>query len=125
MSRSLGFSLIELVIAIAILSVGLVGAMRVFPVGLRASHRSELGSRAAITAQRVVESMKLRPWEDLADGETDTEEDGFAVTIRVSPAQVGTVDASRLKRVEVQVRSTQTDRPRTVMVVTYLRRPAA
>ena len=54
-----GFSLIELVIAMGILSVGLVGAMRVFPIGLRASQRSELSSRAAIAAQRTLESVKL------------------------------------------------------------------
>ncbi|MBI3331269.1 MAG: type II secretion system protein, partial [Candidatus Omnitrophica bacterium] len=66
-SRS-AFSLVELLISMAILSVGLVGAMRVFPMGLRASVRAELHSRAALAAQRTIESLKLEPWEALEDG---------------------------------------------------------
>ena len=49
------FSLVELVIAMAILGVGIVGAMRVFPIGLRASRRAEVRSRAVIVAQRTLE----------------------------------------------------------------------
>ena len=78
----------EVVISLAILSVGLVGAMRVFPVGLRASHRSELSSRAGIVAQRTVESLKLVPWEELREGDTTTQEDDFEVTTRITQPAV-------------------------------------
>ena len=116
------FSLIELVIAMAILSVGLVGAMRVFPIGLRASQRAEMSSRAAIAAQRTLESLKLKPWDELTDQET-TEQDGFHVTTRTIPTTIEhLVDGSRLKAVEVTVRSTQSGRPRELTFVTYVRR---
>jgi prepilin-type N-terminal cleavage/methylation domain-containing protein len=116
------FSLIELVISMAILSVGLVGAMRVFPVGLRASQRAELNSRAAIVAQRTIESLKLKPWEELAE-ETAVEEDGFDVTTRISRPNVEhLVDPTRLKAIEVTVRSMQNGRPRELTFVTYVRR---
>jgi len=117
------FSLVELMISMAILSVGLVGAMRVFPMGLRASLRTEQQSRAALVAQRTIESLKLEPWEALEDGETTAEEDGFDVATRISqPDPEALVDASRLKALEVRVRFVQDGRPRELTFLTYVRR---
>ena len=117
------FSLVELIISMAILSIGIVGAMRVFPVGLRASQRSEFNSRATIVAQRTIESLKLRPWDELAEGETTVEEDGFDVTTRISQPQVEhLVDPSRLKMVEVVAHWVQDGRSRELTFLTYVRR---
>ena len=114
------FSLIELLISMAILSVGLVGAMRVFPVGLRASQRSEMNSRATITAQQTLESMKLEPCEQLAGKETTVEE--FTVTTDVhAPPLEHLADPNRLKAVDVRVGWTQDGRPRELVFVTYVR----
>ena len=117
------FSLVELVISMAILAVGIVGAMRVFPVGLRASQRAELNSRAALEAQRTIESLKLKSWEELAEGETTATEDGFEVVRRISrPKLEHLVDSARLKAIEVHVRSMQNGRPRELTFITYVRR---
>ena len=119
------FSLVELVIAMAILGVGLVGSMRVFPVGLRASQRAEMNSRAAIAAQRVIESLKLKPWEALPEGAPGAETvDGFEVTTEVDQPEltVPLIDATRLKLVEVRVRWVQDAKPHELTFVTYIRR---
>ena len=117
------FSLVEIVIALAILSVGLVGAMRVFPLGLRASQRAEQNSRAVIAAQRAIESLKLKSWDELAEGETTLQEDGFDVTTRITPLSLDAiVDPARLKTIEVTVRSGSAGRPRELTVITYVRR---
>ena len=114
--------MVELVISMAILSVGMVGAMRVFPVGLRASQRAELNSRAALVAQRVIESLKLEPWDELVEGETSSEEGGFSVTTRISqPEPEGLVDPGRLKAIEVIVQFTQDGRDRRLVFITYAR----
>ncbi len=121
--RPTGFSLIELAIALAILSVGLIGAMRVFPVGLRASQRSEMSSRAAIVAQRTIESLKLISWGELVEGEQTTKEGDLDVITRVTqPVLEHLVDPTRLKTVEVVVRWVQDARPREMTFVTYVRR---
>lgn len=55
---SKGFSLLEIVIALVLLTVGLVGVLYLFPVGLRASGRAGLMSKAAFFAQRKLEDIK-------------------------------------------------------------------
>lgn len=114
-----GFSLVELVISMAILSVGLVGAMRVFPVGLRASQRAEVRSRAAIVAQRTVESLKLEPCETLADQEEAVER--FTVTVRIGRPDLQPLTAlDRLKKVEVAADWSGEGQSRSLAFVTYL-----
>ena len=128
------FSLIELVIYMAIISIGIVGAMRVFPVGLRASQRAERRSRATIVAQRTLECLKLESWDALVEGESLTcqelpagqgpaERELFTVTPHIrQPVIEHLVDPTRLKAIEVIVEWTQDNRPRQLSVVTYVRR---
>ena len=126
MRKHLAFSLVELVISMAILSVGIVGAMRVFPVGLRASQRSEMSSRATIVAQRTIDSLKLNTWDELIEGETTREEGDFTVSTRITPPNPERlVDPNRLKCLEVTVRWQEESRPRQLTVMTYVRRPTS
>ena len=107
----------------AILSVGLIGAMRVFPMGLRASQRAELNSRAAIVAQRTIEMLKLKSWDELVPQETTGQDDGFSVTTRIcEPVIEPLTDAERLKTVEVSITLMQDGRPRQLVFLTYVRR---
>ena len=122
-SQACGFSLVEVVVSLAILGIGLVGAMRVFPVGLRASARSEMTSRAVLAAQRQLEYLKIQPWEKLVEGETTLAGFEFKITTHISqPTLEHLTDPTRLKRVEVTVRWTQEARPHHLAIVTYIRR---
>ena len=121
------FSLVELVIALAVLTVGLVGAIRVFPVGLRASQRAEWQSRAALLAQRTLESAKLAPWDTLVVGSEEDAQDGpFSVRTRVrAPLLEGVTDATAVKAVEVTVEWRQDGRAREIVFLTFLWRGAS
>ena len=120
---SRGFSLIELTIALAILGVGLVGAIRVFPVGLQASRRSELSSRAVMTAQQTLESLKLESCQTVDEGETVI--GPFTVTTHLStPPLTQLVDPARLKAVEETIAWTQDGRSKLLTFITYLRCPS-
>ncbi|MFC1623707.1 prepilin-type N-terminal cleavage/methylation domain-containing protein [Candidatus Omnitrophota bacterium] len=54
-----GFSLLELIIAIGVLAIGLVGVLQIFPVGLRASYRSGMMTKAALLAKNKIEEVKM------------------------------------------------------------------
>jgi len=57
--RNKGFSLLELIIAIGVLAIGLVGVLQIFPVGLRTSYRSGMLTKAAFLAQNKIEELKV------------------------------------------------------------------
>lgn len=52
------FTLLEMVIALTLLGIGLVGMIQLFPIGLRSSVRAESSTRAAILAQEIMEALK-------------------------------------------------------------------
>ena len=124
MSPVSGFSLVEVVIAIAILAVGLVGSMRVFPMGLRASRRAEELSRATLLAERTMAAAKLLSWDELSVGSSTTTEEDATATVTIDHPEVeDLMDPASLKRVSVSVRWSQEGRERTLGLVTYLRHP--
>lgn len=120
------FTIIELLIAMSILSVGIVGAMQIFPVGLKASQRSKMKSRAALVAQRSIESLKLKPWDELKEGESKETVDEFEVTSRIRSLSIEALtDPSRMKAFEVEVNWKENDRQRQLSFMTYAIRQEA
>ena len=71
--KNKGFTLVEILIALTILTIGLVGVASLFPVGLLASKRSGDLNVATLAAQEALETIKLVAsssednWKDLAD----------------------------------------------------------
>ncbi|MFH1739514.1 MAG: type II secretion system protein, partial [bacterium] len=57
-SRRPAFTLLEVVVAAAILGLGLMAIVRVFPIGLAAADRSEGFTRAALLARSIFEGLK-------------------------------------------------------------------
>lgn len=62
-----GFSLLELIIAIGVLAIGLVGILQVFPVGLRASQRAGMLTKAAFLAQNKMEEVKMAGFDAITE----------------------------------------------------------
>jgi len=65
--RQKGFSLLELIIAIGVLAIGLVGVLQIFPVGLRASYRSGMITKAAFLAKNKTEGAKIAGFDALTE----------------------------------------------------------
>ncbi len=58
-----GFTLMEILIAVAILAVGVVAVVNLFPVGLRAARRTANFSDAAVLAQKAMEFYRSEGYE--------------------------------------------------------------
>lgn len=57
-NKNNGFTLLEIIFALAILIIGIVGVLALFPVGLRASKRGGDFTSATLAAQQVMETVK-------------------------------------------------------------------
>jgi len=67
MDKKRGFSLLELIIAIAVLAIGLVGVLQIFPIGLRASQRAGMMTKASFLAQNKIEDVKLAGFDAITE----------------------------------------------------------
>ncbi|MCK5140544.1 MAG: type II secretion system protein [Thermodesulfovibrionia bacterium] len=79
-SRSGGFTLIEVIVAITILSISLVMVMQLFSGGLRASRASCDYTRAVVHAKDKMEELSVEPVQDSGEFE-----DGFTWESDVQP----------------------------------------
>ncbi|MFH1857260.1 MAG: type II secretion system protein [Candidatus Omnitrophota bacterium] len=67
-----GFTLIEIITALAILVTGLVSILALFPVGFRASEKAIKLTEATIFAQEKMEEIKMKGYDEaVAEGKDD------------------------------------------------------
>lgn len=123
--RERGFSLIELVVALGLLGVGLIGVVRLFPVGLRASKRSEVISKATLLAQQQLEEVKTFGFDALIATPPPFPLAGasgnYRWTVTIHDVEVAGVPASNeLRAVTVNVSWPEGGQTRTTGLVTYL-----
>lgn len=69
-SNQSGFTLVEATIALAILVVGILASLTVFPFGLRIAKDAELQTVATTLAQGEMESLLAQPYDNLSTGNT-------------------------------------------------------
>lgn len=67
-SEAEGFSLIEIIVALSILTLAFVGAMSAFPMGLSINQTANFNSVAAYLAQQEIETMSAKDYVDIATG---------------------------------------------------------
>ena len=124
-SADRGFSLIEIVVAMGLLAVGLIGVIRLFPVGMRASSRSAVVSKAALLAWQRLEELKLRGYAAIAADPPDAPLEGsdgkYRWAIAVAPVEAaGLPTENDVRAVTVTVRWPEGGQTRSTAVVTYV-----
>ena len=128
-SSESGFSLIEVLAAMVVLSVSLVSLAQLFALSTRNNFSSRSNTYAALLAQQKMEQLRTLPWSapDLVNGthpglsgETLTLQDEGTFNRRwIVVDQAG--NFADMKRVTVRVRWTVL-RPDSVELVSYFRR---
>ena len=66
-NRQSGFTLMEILIAVAVLAIGVVAVVNLFPVGLQAARRTANFSEAAVLAQKAMEFYRGEGYEYIDD----------------------------------------------------------
>ncbi|MFQ5962491.1 MAG: prepilin-type N-terminal cleavage/methylation domain-containing protein [Candidatus Methylomirabilales bacterium] len=112
-----GLTLIEVLIAAAILAVGLLALLGAFPIGYSDVTVSGGQSKATAYAQQMLEQLKNQPFTPGPLNQTDTPEAGYTRTWTITQ-EPGTTAPNRLTRIQVTVVWTQGDRPQTVILET-------
>jgi prepilin-type N-terminal cleavage/methylation domain-containing protein len=105
MNHNAGFSLIEVMVAILILAIALVGLTQGITTALASSKESELQTTAALFAAGQIEL--LRAEKDLANG-TDTGDCGTMLPLYRWKQTVSPADIDGLHDVDVVVENAQT-----------------
>ena len=93
-----GFTLIEVIVAITILSISLVMVMQLFSAGLKASRASCDYTRAVIYAKDIMEEMS-----GSSESESGKFEDGFFWEIEVTPYEDSEGAIDNLLQIKVKV----------------------
>jgi general secretion pathway protein I len=105
MTHSAGFSLVEVMVAILILAIALVGLTQGLNTALSSSKDSELQTTAALFAQGKIE--ELRAGGDITDG-NDEGDCGAGLELYRWKQTITPGDVDGLHDVEVTVENTQT-----------------
>ena len=120
-----GFTLIEIIMAMAILAIGIIGVVRLLPVGLRASKTSETMSRAAFLAQKKIEQLKLAGFDDLTAPEPSVplegEEEGYGWQAQISAVSLeGVNNPEDIRCLTLTVTWLEKANPRSQEFITYI-----
>ncbi|MDP8230294.1 MAG: prepilin-type N-terminal cleavage/methylation domain-containing protein [Candidatus Gorgyraea atricola] len=126
MSRK-GFSLLELIIAVGVLAIGLVGVLQIFPVGLRASYRAGMITKASFIAQNKMEEVKMSGFDAISalppKIPLSGEDDDFKWEIFIDDVDLDGVESSDdIQKVTVTVSWIDRNRTRSKDFVTYVTR---
>jgi prepilin-type N-terminal cleavage/methylation domain-containing protein len=123
--RTRGFTLIEVIMAMAILAIGVIGVVRLLPVGLGASKSSEMMSKAAFLAQEKIEELKLAGFAQLVAPEPaitlEGEQGGYSWTAAIEEVSLeGLASSENIRKLILTVSWEEKDKTRAHDFVTYI-----
>lgn len=127
MHKNKGFSLLELIIAVGILAIGLVGVLQIFPVGLRASHQAGMLTKAGFLGKNKLEEIKMEGFDVIAERPPriplSGKEGDFDWKIDIEEVDLDGVKSSdNIRKVTLTVSWIERDRTKSKDFVTYVTR---
>ena len=111
--------------AMAIMAVGIIGVVKLLPVGLRASKSSEMISRASFLAQKKMEELKLAGFDELSAPNPSVamegEEEGYSWEAEVSQVELeGLTNSEDIRSLGLTVSWQEKGKTRSQNFVTYI-----
>lgn len=106
-----GFTLLEVMVAILVLTIGIVAILQIFPLGLNVEKASQMNTQGSLLAQEKIEEFTSKAYQDIAVG-TVTEDalpspfERFSRETKINYVDVELQEAggdTGLKKIEVTV----------------------
>lgn len=110
-----GFTLIEIVISMAILAIGLVGILSLFPVGFDSARRSMNLTQASLYAQEKLAEIKTDGFPEVNTTKGDFADPNYKWELVVSDE----APAGYLRKVELTVKWNYKNKPHQEVFTTY------
>ncbi len=106
-----GFTLVEAIVAVGIITIGLVAVLQVFPVGFSVEKHSQMETQAVLAGQEKIEALLAESFSELAIGAIIENSLSFPYELFSRTAKVSYVDANLnesanptgLKKIEITV----------------------
>ena len=110
----------------AIMAIGIIGVVRLLPVGLRASKSAEMVSKAAFLAQEKMEELKLAGFAELsAPNPTvalEGEKGDYTWTAEICEVSLeGVISSEEIRSLNLTVSWQEKGKPRSQSFITYIR----
>ncbi|MDD5433529.1 MAG: prepilin-type N-terminal cleavage/methylation domain-containing protein [Candidatus Pacebacteria bacterium] len=106
-----GFTLIEVLVALSVITIGLVVVLQIFPIGLSVENLNQMETQAVFAAQDKIEALSVKSFGELVIGTVVESSLGAPYEKFARETKITNVDsnlqevsfATGLKKVEVKV----------------------
>jgi len=100
-----GFTLLEILVAISIISVALIAVFRLYAQTISMNHQLAFNTQAPFLAQQKINQLMMLPAEEMGDESGDFGDDfpGYSWVVTVEDVALESLDSQILKQINIQV----------------------
>ena len=103
--RHSGFTLLEILVALSIISIALIAVFRLYAQTISMNHQLAFNTQAPYLAQQKMNQLMTMPAEEMGDESGDFGEDfpGYSWAVTVEDMALESLESQILKQINIQV----------------------
>jgi len=103
--RSHGFTLLEILVAMSIISIALIAVFRLYAQTISMNHQLAFNTQAPFLAQQKINQLMMMPAEEMGDESGDFGDDfpGYSWAVTIEELALDTLESQILKQIDIQV----------------------
>ena len=103
--RSHGFTLLEILVAMSIISIALIAVFRLYAQTISMNHQLAFNTQAPFLAQQKINQLMTMPAEEMGDETGDFGDDfpGYSWVVTIEDMALDSLESQILKQINIQV----------------------